>query len=357
MKMILFALSFWSFSAFAAPPFLDPLPKWAQDSLYSGVYLDIAYVTKTESLSFFQATEVQNQMRDLIESAGLPEAEAYTRALAQVRGGTNESGWSPVDFQSPADFVAVIDLDETLLVQWHATGAEGNFDLSDVPADRSSGPNGEEIRSGTYVKFTPNTEAFLRGLRANPNCKGIVLFSAKVDDAVHGIVDKWRFADGTPVRSFVNGVFTRNHLVVGTGNLIPSKDMRIFDPELKHVVIIDDNPARIVQSLQTLAQPKFDADRYWKAKNDGDVLVSKYYEDILPLSLANLNETTFAANRLGLSFGESFKAHSYFGERVTKAFLQSTGSRVQALEATRLHPFLHSASFVPVTNGPRRLNF
>lgn len=328
-----------------AAPFLDPLPTWARDSLYDENSLDIDQVMKEENLSRFEAVEVQNYTRDQIQFEGKDRDSAYRQGLAFVRAKKFESGWTPIQTWSDGDYVAVLDMDETLLMQWYGSGYEGNYDLNNLVPDFAAGKV-----SPPYVKFTPGAEAFIRKLKSDSHCRGVVVFSAKEDRAVQDIVAHWTFSDGQPARKFLSGVFTRNHLVIGARVTTPSKDLRIFDPELKHVVMVDDNPGRIFQPLVLLAQPKFDADRYnlvQKASDDDSQAVRRHYEKALDSAAEDILETSAAAQEMAIPFGQAFIPHSYFGERVTKAMSKTLRSHSKALGVVRRNPFLQEAVFVP----------
>lgn len=332
-----------SVPAFAAP-FLEPLPSWARDSLYDENALDIDQVMKEENLSRFEAVEVQNYTRDLIKYSGRDRETAYRTGLNYVRSKKYESGWQPIETWSVADYVAVLDLDETLLMQWYASGYEGNFDLKNLTPDFANG-----LRSPPYVKFTPGAESFIRKLKTDPHCRAVVVFSAKDDLAANEIINRWVLSDGKPARSLISAVFTRHHLVMGPKVTVPSKDLRIIDPELKHVVMVDDNPGRIFQPLVLLAQPKFDADQYnlaSKSNDEDSVEIRNHYESALDSAANDILETARAAERMAIPFAQAFLPHSYFGERVTKAMSRSTGSRSKALNMVRRHPFLQEAAFV-----------
>src|SRR5258708_1266807 len=96
-KLTLFLLLF-TINAYAAGKFLEPLPTGAQDVLYSGIYLDVDRVMQDETLTRFEAVEVQNQMRTLIQDRSLAADDAYAQALVKVRAHQYVSGWRPVTF-------------------------------------------------------------------------------------------------------------------------------------------------------------------------------------------------------------------------------------------------------------------
>ena len=93
----------------------------------------------------------------------------------------------------------------------------------------------------------------------------MLVFTAKADSAAHDIIDRLQL-DGKPLRSVLKGVFTRNHLTRSSENVKLSKDLRIIDEILAHVVLIDDNPTRILpkQCANLKAFPKYHADAYYQ---------------------------------------------------------------------------------------------
>lgn len=338
-----FLVSF-STAALAAAPVaevtLPALPDWARDGLYDGTYLDIEKVMKEEGLSRFAAIELQNGFKDRLDGGATSRQAAYDEALADASAGRFESGWKPVQFTQPGDFVTVLDLDETLVHQWYTSGATGNFDLDGLFRDN----NGREgKRSPGYVKFTPGTEQFIRALEANPRSKGVVIFSAKLDAAAMDLLARWRFSDGSLARSHFAGVFTRNHLVVGAKMLVPSKDLRIVDETVQHVVMVDDNPARVAQPQILRAQPKFDADARFRAASGSAVAL--HYDLLLDFALAEIEESSRAAAKLAIPFARAFLPYSYSGARVTLSMNQALRDPRAALEAVRLNPALQEAVF------------
>jgi NLI interacting factor-like phosphatase len=336
-----FALAFFLRSTLAADArtmVLPVLPDWAKDTLYSGLYLDIDKVMATEHLTRFQAVELQNRMRDRGEK-GVDLPSSYEAALKEIRAGRLESGFQPVTFESPADFILVLDMDETMMMQWQKNGATF-FDLSDILPDVVG-----NARSGPYVKFTPHAEEFILRMLRHPHCKSVTLFSAKQDAAALDLFLKWKFSDGKPVRHVVNGTFHRNHLIVGPKTLKPSKDLRIFDESLKHVVILDDNPSRILQPELLRAQPKFDADVYQKAIGDSQEFVKRHYESVLANAADEFEETAAAAEHMKIPYSQAFLPYAYSGARIFQSLTKTLGNAEEARRLTRLHPEFQDATF------------
>lgn len=323
---------------------LDPLPSWARDGLYSGSYLDIDKMSSAFGFSRFEAIEVQNRMRDFQEAdpTSVPQ-ETFAKAVGEIREKNYESGWSPITFTKPEEFVAVFDMDETLLVQWHATSGQGFSDLFHVLSDFVG-----DKRSPDSVKFTPGAEDIIKRLKANPSCRALVAFSAKADAPMIDILNKWKFGDGEPARKYFSGVFTRNHLIIGPKILIPSKDLRIFDPELKHVVMIDDNPGRIFQPMLLRAEPKFDADTYFHAKSNAQADIIIHYETMLGHAAEEIEETAKAAAALNIPFSQAFIPYSYAGNRIYQNYIALGKDASEARRLARMAPQLNDAAFVPM---------
>ncbi len=318
---------------------LAPLPAWAMDFASDDLYLDIGKLTKTENLTRREAIETQAFYREaLTRDPALDRTRTLQNALERVRTGETVSGWKPVVFNHPADFVLVLDLDETLLHQWYGSGKDGFFDLKGVHRD---GTGYEGVYSGTYVKFTPGAETFIRAMKKNPHCKSIVVFTGKVAPAARDILARWS------VRDAIDGIFSRDHLVVGDANATASKDLRIFDPKLEHVVLVDDNPGRVLQPKVLRAMPKFDADRYSLAMKNRNREILKHYETLFGPIEAEINESVSAAGRLRIPFSQAYLPYSYAGERVYRSLKARLKSEARALDGFRRNPELLSAAFVP----------
>ena len=270
----------WAFETNLASYIQDPMPEWYSEGFTRG-HLNIGLMIKA-GYSRLEAIEIQNTMKDLLEA--MPEymalekaslgdelflkrdmmvLKALSTAIAEVKQkGRIESGFKPEVLQDHEFYVA-FDMDETLLTQWYEAGQKGDAyrDLSLLPKDFILRP---DWVGPDYISLTPGWEKAFLDLVAIPGCKGILVFSAKEDAAAHAIVDRLRI-QGKPLRSFLKGVFTRNHLTRESKAEKLSKDLRIIDESLKHVIIIDDNPTRIFASQQDNLRefPKYNPDAYY----------------------------------------------------------------------------------------------
>lgn len=335
------------------PPYVfAPLADW-QDPDFGGYFLDMDAMVAGGKYTRLQAAEWQNRLRDcLFEKTtdpgkhGFYLEKCYQKAKYQVITlGEVESGFEPVKFSSEQEFVVVFDLDETLLSHWYEAGQYGPgwYDLKSQPAD--SFQKSYKFTGPDYVKFTPHWDTYLKKIKALPGCRGIVFFTAKEDQATWGIIKEWKI-DGQPIQEFVNGIFTRNYLVRNKKVLKPSKDLRIIDPSLKHVVIIDDNPTRLFQPANVRVFPKFNADAYLKAKKQsGDLNTIRYFENLLGMVYREIREAAQYAQAKNTSFQKAYYPYSQAGAEVRDAVLVRTWEDKPALRFLRENHHLFEPKF------------
>lgn len=163
--------------------------------------------------------------------------------------------------------IVVFDLDETLLTEWHRISRDfpnrttfvlKNTDLTLSEKDQKIiwGPVGVTVRPGALQ--------MLQNLAMMPSVNTIYFFTAKEDDAATEVTRY--FLNNVPaLKNKFKGVLTRNYLRFDGDLTKPSKDLRIISPDLKNIVIIDDNPTRIMQKELNFTMPKFNADLYLDA--------------------------------------------------------------------------------------------
>lgn len=321
--------SLLSINTFANPNyFLDTMPDWYRDGFSYG-HLNIETMMKN-GFSRLQAVEIQNQMKDLLESDSAYlkfEAKGATKALFKAKSAKLvealnqaidkvknqnyfESGFQAIPLQKHEFYVA-FDMDETLMVQWYKEGLKGDkyYDLKVDVIDSIFRP---AFTSPNYVSMTPNWEEALIDITKIPGCKGVIFFTAKEDKAAHDIVDRLKI-DGQPARKFVKGVFTRNHLVRNAKATKLSKDLRIIDESLEHVIIIDDNPTRIFtkQKKNLREFPKYNPDEYLKAKiGNRDFDAVNYYEKLLPIVVDEIREAAQYAKSNHTTFAKAYYPYS-----------------------------------------------
>src|SRR5207244_3025432 len=105
-------------------------------------------------------------------------------------------------------------------------------------------------------------------------------------------------------------------LVIGPKVLIPSKDLRIFDPDLKHVVLIDDNPGRVFQPKNLRSEPVFNGDIYLNPPQSADQKsdLVRYYDHLLNNVADDIEDSAKAARKMHIPFAQAFLPYSYWGE-------------------------------------------
>jgi hypothetical protein len=240
------------------PEWTDP---YRQSDLKSDVrYFRIPKIMRDFQLSRLEATEVQNHYRDLT-ATGSDGPSAWRQALAAVRAGQLGSGINLAKLRR-APFIVVYDLDETLYQVGYDSGARGPA-FRDYGFDHRGKPSFAKLRSGWEQAIT-RVQA-LGGL--------VILFTARSDDVAESAVQNWTLA-GKNIRQVVDGFCTKSHLIMqakedGAAIITPSKDLRMFDETLERVIIVDDNPNRIVQHSRQRLVKKFQADPYLAARQAG----------------------------------------------------------------------------------------
>ncbi len=304
----------------------EPMPDWYGEGFSRG-HLQIETVMK-QGFSRFQAIEIQNHMKDILLSQPLYHEyelanqaddlfrqgdslvlQALASAIKRVKAGEYESGFQPRRLNK-GDFYVAFDMDETLLTQWYSRGAQGAAwsDLKNLSRDYILHPL---LIGPDYVSMTPGWQSAMLDIARTPGCQGILIFTAKEDRAAHAIIDQLKI-EGQPLRGFLKGVFTRNHLVRDRASVKLSKDLRVIDESLEHIILIDDNPTRVFPKQQANLRefPKYNPDRYLEAKASGEKETVKLIESYMPTVSAEIIESADYAQKNQLSFREAFYPHS-----------------------------------------------
>ena len=185
----------------------------------------------------------------------------------------------------------------------------------------------------------------------------VVLFTAKVDFMADPLFDRWTIeSDGEEVlvRDFVDGLFTNNHLVLqprGKGQpraLTATKDLRIIEEALTKTVIIDDNPARIMQFDNLRYLPKWYPVEQGRG---GPGVPENIYAAPRPDRLLNcideIEESLQYAEAHNVTLAEAFLPYSYSGRHITSELAQRSfegrffsGDGRDAVTFVREHPEL-----------------
>lgn len=332
---------------------LEPMPSWYTERFTRG-HLDISKMLKN-GYTRSEAVEIQNQMKDILEKN--PEymmlenegksqelfkyksqiaIDALKTAIKSVKENKYfESGFKPQPLKEHEFYVA-FDLDETLLVQWYeySKKGQGYYDIKTDTEDNIVRPT---LLSPKYVSLTPGFEKTLKEISKIPGNKGIIFFSAKLDSATIDIFEKMKI-DGKPIKDFVKGLYTRNYLVRDSEPTKLSKDLRIIDESLKHVILIDDNPTRILEKQKKNLReiPKYNPDEYLKAKKETkDKKISDYFEKLLPTITEEIKEAAQYASTNKVSFAEAYYPYSMDASSELLMLMKQGYSYKQSLEILR----------------------
>ena len=345
-----------------------PMPDWYTEGFTRG-HLNIPFMMG-QGFSRFEAVEVQNQMKDILEENQIYQAyeargeagqlfaqgdtlvlSALEKAIYSVKVKKHyESGFQPKPLKKGA-FYVVFDLDETLLTHWYKLGEKGRpfTDLENLTLDSILRPH---LISPSYASMTPGWEKAFLELSKTPGCQGIIVFTAKEDRSAQSIIDALKI-QGKPLRGFLKGVFTRNHLVRDRHSVKLSKDLRVINEDLKHVVLVDDNPTRIFPKQQSNLRefPKYNPDVYLAAKyQKKEPKALRYFENLMPVIVSEIQETAKYSQAHHISFSSAYYPHS-MAASAELLMLQKQGySMLGAIQVLRdrsglFHPkfFFHRA--------------
>ena len=323
---------------------LEPLPDWtdkyAATNKGDRSYFKMSKLVKELGLTWLQAVELQNHFRDLTV-AGTSSKKAFKKALKKVRNNEFESGIDPAKMAA-AKFIVVIDLDDTLLQQYYNKWKDGPeyYDYKITFGDgRTRG-----------ISMVPGWELLIETIKKSGGA--VVLFSANVDDVVWKIVRTVSSGD-KKLYQMVDGVMTNNYLIlqgkrewmpegrVGTPVIKPSKDLRCLDKSLSKIIIIDDNPTRIVQSHRLRLPKKYDTDFYHFNKFAARALYKQ-----IPEIAWEIEEAAEYSEKNGISFARSYLPYTQLGRVALDCLMETfTFSRKEAIDFVRKTPGIVDRNF------------
>lgn len=318
-------------------------PDWADK--YAGSAPDERFFTidalmAAHDLDRARAIEVQNFFRDLTRAdPGGDRQVQYADALARASNGQFEDGRDTAAI-AEARFVVVFDLDETLYDQYFRDPAVG-AQCHDFAVTNDGG----EPR---HVKLTPGWDTAIRRIAELGGA--VVLFSANKDDTCWANAARWQL-DGAPIAEHpaIAGLLTNSHLTVvpkSAGDPVPepSKDLRIFDPQLRRTIIVDDNPRRLFQFRNVRVFQKFSADDYCTTD---DPERRKLYEGALPAVVEEIEESLrYMDTHPGTDFAEAYLPYTVLGTIAVHWLMQDPGvTAAQARDQLRADPTLASEDF------------
>lgn len=331
---------------------LPPTPCWTNkyvDRLDNNVRaFDLPGLMSEHGLSSLQAVELQNHFRDILRAApDGDEGAAFQTALERVKANQFESGVDPARMQA-AKFIVVFDLDETFYDQ-----RLGTAECNDAAFEYQSG--GETKTK--YIKMVPGWQAAIARIAELGG--ETVLFSANLDDRTLLNLSKVML-DGVPLTESptIAGIMTNSFLTKqsktappgsaetpwkGQPVFEPSKDLRHFDPSLRKVILVDDNPLRFFQFRNTRTFQKFHADKL--CGDDAELRAA--YEKMLPAMIAEVEESVaWMDGGEGRDFAAAYLPYSDLGQ-VALRFLMQTREwdAAQARDFIRRHPSVVSPKF------------
>jgi hypothetical protein len=298
-----------SYKSFLLSPLPDWTNKWSQFEKGDRNFFKLSLLVKEKNLTRLQAVELQNHFRDLTEK-GVDSQNAFEKALMKVAAFDFESKLNP-DYLSKVPFIIVIDIDETLLQQYYKKWRDGP-DFYDYKIHFSSGTRGVSLAPNWKVLFTKIKQ--LGG--------GIVIFSANTDSTVWDIVNTITI-DGKRLSDFVDGIMSNNYLVLqgksewtsgamlGNPVVIPSKDLRFLDESLDKVIILDDNPIRIIQHNRLRLTKKYQADVYLGSSSEA---IQKAFRDQLLCVAEEIEESYKYCKKHKISFSLAFLPYTQLGQ-------------------------------------------
>ncbi|MCA9518399.1 MAG: hypothetical protein KC635_25870 [Myxococcales bacterium] len=326
---------------------IPPLPDWtnryaAYDEGDVRFFL-IEEVMRREGLTRWQAVELQNHYRDLSRAAaeGGPDAW-YAEALRRVRAGEYESGYDAAKLAA-APAIVVFDLDDTLYDQRVARDACAQLVVGEGDGAR-------------HIALAPGWEdAFARLRKLGV---AIAIFTANLDAPSRENLAAWTW-EGKPLLGHpdIAAVMTNSYLVrqskhEGPGKEKPSrgepvmeasKDLRLFDESLERAIIVDDNPARLMQPGNARVPRKLDGDLVC----DGDAATKKAQSRQLGAIVDEVADAlAYAKGHPGVTFARAYRPFTLLGQVAVGYLVESGGMSAKAArDYVRAHPEAVSASF------------
>lgn len=343
---------------------LEPMPSWYEERFIRG-HLDINKMVK-DGYTRAEAIEIQNQMKDALESdpyylkledegkshklfknKDTLVITALEKAIKSVKENRYfESGYNPNEKLKENEFYVVFDLDETLLVQWYKLGEKGEkyYDFTINTEDNILRPT---LTSPKYISMNPGLEKMIKELNSIPHCKGVIFFSAKLDKPTLEIVENMKI-DGKSVKNFIKGIYTRNYLVREQDPTKLAKDLRMLDESLKQVIIVDDNPSRILEKQKRNIREitKYNPEEYLKAKLDtNDKKIVDYYEKVLPIVVKEIKEADEYATKNKIKFADAYYPYSMSAQAKLLTLMKEGHKLSEAVDIIRKNKDLFDPHF------------
>jgi len=317
---------------------LAPLPDWtnkyAQYDKGDKSYFKLSQLVKQQNLTRLQALELQNHFRDLTE-AGMASQAAFDKALAKVKALEFESRLDPKALEQ-APFIVAIDVDETLLQQYYSLWKKGP-EYYDYLIDFKDGKRG--------ISMAPGWQRLLETIKKQGGL--VVIYSANVDDTIWEIADTVTI-NGEKLSQFADGIMTNNYLIMqgkyewtdgkkaADPVVNPSKDLRPLDENLDKVIIIDDNPKRIIQNSRLRLTKKYQADQFYSHEDHAAHIA---YKKQLRQVAKEIEESYQYSLKNNIPFTQAYLPYTQLGQVSFHWFRITTRmTREEAIEYIRTHP-------------------
>lgn len=256
-----------------------------QSDNFGGYWVDVEKTQKDTSLernrtvTIADALNAQRVLRECLQKeSGSFSRNKQTPFVEKCLMKANAATTKEFAANSSSQGLNVIfDMDETVLTQWSIVGRDHpekttfiakNLDITMSEKDGILyfAPKGVSIR--------PNAVWLIYNLMTQPNVSRIFFFSAREDESAKELANY--FLTQIPyLKGKYGGLFARNSLRFDATVSTPSKDLRMIVPSLQNVVLVDDNPGRVIQKELNFSMPKFNADLFTEATENRDVDVLK----------------------------------------------------------------------------------
>jgi hypothetical protein len=302
-------------------------------------FFNISRLMERFQLNRAQAVELQNHYRDQTRaSPGIAPITAFNTALERVRRGEYESHLDP-ERLGKARFIVVFDLDDTLWDQYYRPEVGAACHDVAVPEEKPG--------SQRYIKLVPGWQQAFERIQALGGA--VVLFSANLDDSTLQGLSQWTL-NGTPLTQSpaIAGILTNSHLILqdksegvsdprkGSPVREPSKDLRIFDEQLRRVIIVDDNPTRLFQMRNARIFKKFSGA---SACTTSDPMLRRAIDGAMPAVVREIEDSVRYMDQHGGDFAEAYLPFTSLGQVTVRYLIDSGGlDQAQAIDYVRRNP-------------------
>ncbi len=321
------------------------------DDRFGGFWLDVnkSQGAWTRAVGVGEVLTIQKLMRDcLLARSGSHfrvKQQAHLNACVQAASEKVKK----VRIQDTTRGLRVVfDMDETLLTQWHRISLENprrttlvvrntDYTMSEAKSEVTFAPRGVTIRPGIYK--------LLHDLAADGRIGNIYFFSARSDVSAEELT-QYILTKVPALRRKFGGLLARNHLRLDREPPTPSKDLRIIAPDLRNIILIDDNISRVMQKNLNFTIPKFNADLYLDAVAKQDRTVIEANNLIVSFTSALILKVASGANFSPYSTENSERMKIDWGRKALELAGFSPGVIEELLKQHVFHQEFYAAETV-----------